>query len=163
MLTKTSFRLLLCVAIFAFGGIQISNAQSCNSELKVSKDRDRRSASEVDPTQYQMELTNNGSSSQTYQINVSHYQGSFTVKGKQPAILSSSNMINSTILQNNLQSNTITVPARSTSVFMLAVSVPPGTPIKKWAGLQVSASSSACPNGSVTKLVKLYIADPTEE
>lgn len=138
-------------------------AQSCNSELTVNKDRDRRSASELDPTQYLMELTNNGFSSQTYQIGVSNYQGSFSVKGKQPAVLSSSYSIDTAVLQNNIQNNTITVPARSTGVFKLAITVPSGTPPNKWTALEVNAVSSACPNGTVTKVVKLYISDPTEE
>jgi archaellum component FlaG (FlaF/FlaG flagellin family) len=138
-------------------------AQSCNTEIKVTKDRDRRSANELDPTQYQMELINNGNSSQTYQISVSNYDGTFMIKNKRPQVLSASYPINSVIFQNNQQQNTITVPARSTAIFKLAVTVPAGTPVDKWAGLEVQAVSNACPNGSVTKLVKLYISDPTEE
>ena len=138
-------------------------AQSCNSELKVTKDRDRRSASEVDPTQYQMELVNDGFSAQTYQIVVSNYEGSFTVKGKRPQILSASNPVNSVVLQNNIQNNTITVPARSTGVFLLSVTVPPGTPFNRWAGLEVRAISNSCPEGTVSKLLKLHISDPREE
>ena len=138
-------------------------AQSCNSEIKVTKNRDSRSANELDPTQYQMELINNGNSSQTYQISVSNYEGTFMVNGRRPQVLSASYPINSSIFQKNKQQNTITVPARSSAIFKLAVTVPPGTPVDKWAGLEVHAVSNACSNGSVSKLVKLYISDPTEE
>ncbi len=154
-----------CMFIFLALIFSTSNAiaQSRNSELKVTKDRDRRSANELDPTQYQMELVNNGFSSQTYQIVVNNYEGTFTVKGRRPQLLGASNPINTAVIQNKIRNNTITVPARSTGVFLLDASVPPGTPVNKWAGLEVRAISNACPDGSVIKLLKLYVSDPTEE
>jgi len=138
-------------------------AQSCNTELSVYKNRNARSASENDSTRFQLELTNNTSSSQSYQIEVANFDGSFTVNGRVPQRLSSNAELNTTIVQNNIQKNTITVPASSSVIFQTKVSVPPGTPFDRWGGLEVKAINSDCPDGAVTALLKLQVTNPSEE
>ena len=68
------------------------------------------------------------------------------------------------ILQDRGVANSrITVPARSTVHFQAQVSVPAGTPINKWGGIKVNAISDACEEGKVSTLLKLFVADSTEE
>ena len=138
-------------------------AQSCNSELKVTNNRDARSASVGDPTGFQLELTNNTSSEQTYQIEVSNYDGTFKVDGKSPARLSANTILNTSVHFNNNQANSIRVPARSTVVFKTSVSVPSGTASNRWGGLEVKAISPACSEGSLSALLKLYVTENSEE
>lgn len=138
-------------------------AQSCNTELKVSKNRNARSANEQDATQFYLELINNSSTTQTYSFEVANYDGSFLVRGKQPEMLNSLAQLDVSIRQNNIVKNSITVPARSTVEVQAHVAVQPGTPMKKWAGLELRAISNACTNGAVSTLLKLYVTDPTEE
>ncbi len=137
-------------------------AQSCNSELKVINNRDVRSASVGDPTGFQLELTNNTSSNQTYQIEVTNYDGTFTVDGKNPARLSANSILNTSVHFNNQQSNSLSVPARSTVVFKTSVSVPSGTASNRWGGLEVKAINTACPEGSLSALLKLFVTDNSE-
>ncbi|MEM7087779.1 MAG: hypothetical protein AAF489_16475 [Bacteroidota bacterium] len=158
---KTIFLFTTLITLFGFSD---AYAQSCNSELIVSKNRDARSASENDPTQFQLELTNNSSKTQSYSIETKRYDGSFQVRGISPSTLTSSAQLNVSILQDRGVANSrITVPARSTVIFQAKVSVPKGTPVNKWGGVTVNAVSDACDEGRVSTLLKLFVANPTEE
>jgi len=164
MRTTTIGTFIMFMLFMSFSGFTSMNAQSCFSEIKVSKDRDARSATENNPTQFQLELTNNSSKAQSYSIETSRFAGSFKVKGVSPSSLSSSANLNVAILQDSRAANNrITVPARSTVVFQAKVSVPSGTPVNKWGGIQVNAVSDACEEGKVSTLLKLFVADSTEE
>ena len=164
MRNNTLKTILLFTTLITLFGYSTSYGQSCNSELVVSKNRDARSASENDPTGFQLELTNNSSKAQSYSIETSRYEGSFKVKGVSPSTLTSSAKLDVSILQDRSVANSrITVPARSTVVFQARVSVPLGTPINKWGGIQVNAISDDCEEGKISTLLKLFVADPTEE
>lgn len=164
MRTTTLKTIFLFTTLITLFGFSTSYAQTCNSELMVSKNRDARSASENDPTQFQLELTNNSSKAQSYSIETSRYEGSFKVKGISPSTLTSSAQLDVSILQDRATaSSRITVPARSTVAFQVQVSVPKGTPINKWGGVKVNAISDACEEGKISTLLKLFVADPTEE
>jgi len=154
---------LMFIALAFLSNFSTAYAQSCNSELSVINNRDARSASENDPTQFQIEILNNSSSSQRYYIEVANYDGIFNIKGKKPPRLNSNYDLNVLIYQNNSQNTMIIVPARSTANFQVAVSVPIGTPINRWGGLEVKAINDACPDGAVSTLLKLFVADPNEE
>lgn len=152
------------ILFMGFSGFTSLNAQSCNSVMKVSKNRDARSATEKSPTQFQIELTNNASKAQSYSIETSRYAGSFKVKGVSPSSLTSNAQLSVAIFQDSRLANSrITVPARSTVVFQAQVAVPSGTPVNKWGGIQVNAISDACEEGKVSTLLKLFVADPTEQ
>jgi len=158
---KTIFLFTTLITLFGFSN---TYGQTCNSELVVSKNRDARSASENDSTQYQLELTNNSSKAQSYSIETSRFDGTFKVKGISPATLTSSTKLDVTVLQNRSVANSrVSVPARSTVVFQVQVSVPSGTPFNKWGGVKVNAISDACEEGKISTLLKLFVADPTEE
>ena len=164
MRNNTLKTILLFTTLITLFGFSTSYGQSCNSELIVSKNRDARSASENDPTQFQLELTNNSSKAQSYSIETSRYEGSFKVRGISPSTLTSSAKLDISILQDRGVANSrITVPARSTVHFQAQVSVPAGTPINKWGGIKVNAISDACEEGKVSTLLKLFVADSTEQ
>jgi hypothetical protein len=67
------------------------------------------------------------------------------------------------VYQNNSQNNRINVPARSATIFQVSVSVPVGTPVNHWGGLEVKAINDDCPDGTVSALLKLFVTDPSEE
>lgn len=163
MRNSTIGTFLMFMTLAFFSNFSSAYAQSCNSELSISNNRDARSASENDPTQFQLEIINNSFSSQSYYIEVVNFDGTFKIKGEEPARLSSNNNLNVSVLQNNTQNNTISVPARSTIIFQVSVSVPIGTPVNHWGGLKVKAISDACPDGAISALLKLFVTDPSEE
>ena len=163
MRNSTLGTFLMFMTLAFLSNFSIAYAQSCNTELSVSNNRDTRSASENDPTQFQLEILNNSFSSQSYHIEVVNFDGTFIIKGEKPARLKSNNDLNVSIYQNNSQNNRITVPARSTIIFQVSVSVPIGTPVNHWGGLEVKAINSACPDGTVSALLKLFVTDPSEE
>jgi len=138
-------------------------AQSCNTELSVINNRDSRSASENDPTQFQLEILNSSFSSQSYHIEVMDFDGTFKIRGEEPTRLNSINILDISIYQNNSQNTTINVPAGSTTIFQVSVSVPVGTPVNRWGGLEVKAINDNCPDGTISVLLKLFVADHSEE
>lgn len=154
---------LMFITLAFLSTFSTAYAQSCNSELSVINNRDARSASENDPTQFQMEILNNSSSSQSYDIRVANFEGIFKIKGEEPLRLNSIHDLNVLIYQNNSQNSMIIVPARSTANFQVSVSVPIGTPVNRWGGLEVKVISDACPDGAISTLLKLFVADPNEE
>jgi hypothetical protein len=163
MRNSTIGTFLMFITLTFLSNFSTAYAQSCNSELSVINNRDARSASENDPTQFQMEILNNSSSSQSYHISVANFEGIFKIKGEKPPRLNSNSDLNVLIYQNNSQNPMIIVPARSTANFQVSVSVPIGTPVERWGGLEVKAINDACPDGSVSALLKLFVADPNEE
>ena len=163
MRNSTLGTFLMFMTLAFLSNFSIAYAQSCNTELSVSNNRDTRSANENDPTQFQLEILNNSSSSKSYHIEVANFEGTFKIKGEEPLRLSSSNDLNVSIYQNNSQNNMINVPAGSTIDFQVSVSVPIGTPVNRWGGLEVKAINDACPDGSASALLKLFVTDPSEE
>ncbi|MBL4663497.1 MAG: Fn3-like domain-containing protein [Flavobacteriaceae bacterium] len=164
MRNNTIKSLFLFTTLISLFGFSTAYGQICNSELIVSQNRDARSASENDPTQFQLELTNNSSKSQTYDIKTARFEGSFAVKGVGKDKLASTSKLNVTIEQNHsVSNNRITVPARSTVKFQATVSVPLGTAVNRWSGIEVRAVSDNCTDGKVSTLLKLFVADPTQE
>lgn len=163
MRNSTIGTFLMFMTLAFLSNFSSAYAQSCNSELIVINNRDARSASENDPTQFQLEIINNSFSSQSYHIEVVNFEGTFKIKGEEPARLNSNNDLNVSIYQNNSKINTINVPGRSTIIFQVTVSVPIGTPGNHWGGLEVKTINDACPDGSVSALLKLFVTDPSEE
>jgi hypothetical protein len=163
MRNSTIGTFLMFIALAFLSNFSTAYAQSCNSELRVVNNRDARSASENDPTQFQMEILNNSSSSQSYDIRVANFEGIFIFKSEEPLRLNSIHDLNVLIYQNNSQNPMIIVPARSTANFQVSVSVPIGTPVNQWGGLEVKAISDTCPDGAISALLKLFVTDPNEE
>lgn len=163
MRNSTIGTFLMFMTLAFLSNFSSAYAQSCNTELIVINNRDTRSASENDPTQFQLEILNNSFSSQSYHIEVVNFEGTFKIKGEEPARLNSNNDLNVSIYQNNSKINTINVPGRSTIIFQVTVSVPIGTPGNHWGGLEVKTINDACPDGSVSALLKLFVTDPSEE
>ncbi|RLD25711.1 MAG: hypothetical protein DRI70_06695, partial [Bacteroidetes bacterium] len=87
----------------------------------------------------------------------------FKIRGEEPARLSSNNDLIVSVYQNNSQNNRINVPARATIIFQVSVSVPVGTPVNHWGGMEVKAINDACPDGTISALLKLFVTDPSEE
>jgi len=149
---------------FLLASTVISFGQSCNSELNVSKDRDARSANENNPTQFQLELSNNSSKSQTYFIETTRFENSFQVRGVNKNKLAISSKLNVAIWKNNnVVDKWITVPANSSAKIQVQISVPQGTTVNRWAAIEVTAKNNDCSNGNVSTLLKLFVTDPSEE
>lgn len=163
MRNSTIGTFLMFMTLAFLSNFSSAYAQSCNTELIVINNRDVRSASENDPTQFQLEILNNSFSSQSYHIEVVNFEGTFKIKGDEPARLNPNNDLIASIYQNNSKNNTINVPGRSTIIFQISVSVPIGTPVNHWGGLEVKAINNACQDGTVSALLKLFVTDPSEE
>lgn len=163
MCNSTIGTFLMFMTLAFLSNFSSAYAQSCNSELIVINNRDARSASENDPTQFQLEILNNSFSSQSYHIEVVNFEGTFKIKGEEPARLGSDNNLIVSVYQKNSQNNTINVPGRSATIFQVSVSVPIGTPVNHWGGLEVKAINNACQDGTVSALLKLFVTDPSED
>ncbi len=163
MRNSTIGTFLMFMTLAFLSNFSSAYAQSCNTELIVINNRDARSASENDPTQFQLEILNNSFSSQSYHIEVANFDGIFKINGEEPTRLGSDNNLIVSVYKNNSKNNTINVPGRSTIIFQVSVSVPIGTPVNYWGGLEVKAINDACPDGTVSTLLKLFVADPSEE
>ena len=163
MRNSTIGTFLMFMTLAFLSNFSSAYAQSCNTELIVINNRDARSASENDPTQFQLEILNNSFSVQSYHIEVANFDGIFKINGEEPTRLGSDNNLIVSVYQNNLKNNTINVPGRSTIVFQVSVSVPIGTPVNHWGGLEVKAINNACQDGTVSVLLKLFVTDPSEE
>ncbi len=161
MQKKYSIKFLIIASLVLFLGSFNTNAQSCNSELGVSKNRSARSATLNDPTRFQMELTNNSSSSQSYEIQTVIFEDPCEAIGTSNTSLRSAEL-NVEIFSNKAQTSIITVPARSTHSFLAEISVNPGAKLNVWKCVRLIAVSNACSKQEAQQLLKVYISDPTE-
>jgi hypothetical protein len=161
MQKKYSIKLLITASLVLFFGSISMNAQSCNSKLEVSKNRNARSATVNDPTRFKMELTNNSSSSQSYEIQSVIFEDPCEVIGTSNTSARSSEL-NVDIISNNAPTTFITVPARSTHSFLAKISVNPGAKLNVWKCVRLVAVSDACSKQEAQQLLKVYIPDPTE-
>ncbi len=138
------------------------HAQSCNSKLNVFKNRDARSATINDPTKFKLELTNNSTRSQSYEIRSVIFDEPCEDVGVSKTNTKRSSDLNVSIVSNNSRSNLVTVPAGSTLSFIAEVSVNPGTKLNTWKCVELVAVSDACSSRDTRKLLKVYISDPSE-
>jgi len=161
MQKKYSIKFLITAALAFFLSSFAVNAQSCNSELSVFKNRNARSAAVNNATRFQMELTNNSNSSQSYEI---HYEIFDDPCEKINASNSSarSSELNVAIYANDTRTSVIVVPARSKKSFLAEISVTQGAKLNVWKCVRLLAVSDACSNQEVQQLLKVYIPDPTE-
>jgi hypothetical protein len=161
MQKKYPIKFLITASLAFFLSSFTVNAQSCNSELGVTKNRNARSAMVNDPTRFQMELTNNSSISQTYEIEYVVFEDPCEAIGTSNTSVRSSEL-NVNIISNNAPTNVITVPARSTHSFLAKISVNPGAKLNAWKCVRLIAVSNACSKQEAQQLLKVYISDPTE-
>ncbi|MBT8262694.1 MAG: hypothetical protein KJO05_07720 [Bacteroidia bacterium] len=161
MQKKYSIKFLITASLAFFLSSYVLNAQSCNSELRVVKNRNARSAMENDPTRFQMELTNNSSSSQTYEIQYKVFEDPCEVVGASNSSNRSTDL-NVAIYSRKVRTNSITVPARSKQTFLAEVSVNIGSKLNAWKCVRLTAVSNACSEQETQQLLKVYVSDPTE-
>lgn len=116
---------------------------------------------ENDPTRFQMELTNNSSSSQTYEIQYKVFEDPCEVVGASNSSNRSTDL-NVAIYSRKVRTNSITVPARSKQTFLAEVSVNIGSKLNAWKCVRLTAVSNACSEQETQQLLKVYVSDPTE-
>lgn len=162
MQKKYSINFLITVALVFFIGSFNLQAQQCNSELGVYKDRNARSATLNDATKFKMELTNNSSQSQTYEIQSVIFEDPCEEAGLSGSTNSRNTTgLNVSIQINNARASSITVPARSTKSFVAEVSVASASKFQVWKCVELTAVSNACAKGEAKALLKVFISDPT--
>jgi hypothetical protein len=152
--------ILLVYFIIAFSFQSFS--QNCNSTMKVSQDRDMQSAILGMPAKFDIELTNNSASVQTYNIESAASTKAFKVEGESPVMLNNNYKLNSKILLNGFETTSISVPAHSTITFKTVVALPDGTPINKWGVIELKARNKSCTDGTVSTFLKVFARDPSE-
>ena len=162
MQKKYSINFLITVALVFFIGSFTLQAQKCNSELGVYKGRNARSATLNDATKFKMELTNNSSQTQTYEIR----SVVFDEPCEETGFSDSTNSRNATGLDvsiqiNNSRASSITVPPRTTKSFVAEVSISSATKFQVWKCVELKAVSEACAKGEARALLKVFISDPT--
>lgn len=162
MQKKYSIKFLIIVALVFFIGSLSLQAQNCNSELGVYKGRDARSATLNDATKFKLELTNNSSQSQTYEIQSVIFEDPCEETGLSNSTNSRSTGLSVSIQLNDSRTSTITVPARSTKSFVAEVSVSSATTFQVWKCVELTAVSSACAKGEARALLKVFLSDPTD-
>jgi hypothetical protein len=108
-----------------------------------------------------MELTNNSSSSQSYEIQSEIYEDPCETIGRSNSS-ARSNELNVAIYSNETRTSVITVPARSKISFLAEISVTPGAKLNAWKCVRLIAVSDACSKQEAQQLLKVYIPDPTE-
>ncbi|PKA83669.1 hypothetical protein ATE92_1834 [Ulvibacter sp. MAR_2010_11] len=160
-MSKLFFTSVLMTFLVCMFSLQ-SFAQNCNSKMVVSHDRDLQSAIVSQPAKFQMELTNNSATTQTYTMEYVNSAKTFTYEGKAPSRLSANNNLNTTISYNGSVVNSISVPPHSTVSFHAIVSIPEGTPINKWGVIELKAKNSKCSEGTLSSLLKVLSRDPSE-
>ena len=162
MQKKYSIKVLITLALALFlNGFSIQ-AQSCDTQLNVFKNRDARSATVNDPTKFKMEITNKSGRSQSYEIQSVVFEDPCEEIGITKSSAKRSSDLNVSIISGDTRSNFITVPAGGTTAFLAEISVNVGTKLNVWKCVQLKAVSDACSKSDVTKLLKVYIPDPTE-
>lgn len=158
-ITPRSFLTLATCALF-FN--VLSYAQNCNTELSILKDRDARSITVNDPTEFRLVLTNNSSKSQNYQIQARDITNTCNRDGKNIIDSRSNHNLNVAILQNRSNNSSINVPANSSKEFSVKVSAPSNVRYDAWSCIQLVANSAFC-GESVTKTIKVFVSDPSDD
>lgn len=148
-----SFLLLSTASSFNLQG------QSCNTELEVYKNRDKRSVMPNDGTTFQIDLTNTQSTSQTYNLITSIYDRPCEGSGSQGASRSSmEGVLTAVVSQNGARSNSITVAGNTSARIWVEVEMGPNARLNSWHCVDLIATSQSCGKDIIKKL-NVFVSD----
>jgi hypothetical protein len=154
---KNIFTILFCLLTT----LSFAQSGSCNANLIVENNGNIRSTP-LDGTFYSMILTNNGSSADTYILDVTNINASCSNTDGSPSannVIINTNFIDS---EKNTISE-ITVNAGQSVNFFIHVTIPAGTSIQKWSCNQITATSKNCTNYTVDSLLHTFIINPVND
>ncbi len=178
---KISFlsKIVICNFLFAFLFISGMYAQSCNAELSVEKNRNSKSADE-DGAVYDMVLTNTSNAVANYTISIKELAESCSnsnvayrtseanvsldvaINGKKMATQNNKNSLSNNASKAFANNDKISVKPGQSYNFKVKVTVPKGTPSKRWSCIQVEAKSPSCKGKAASTVLKVFVPDPTE-
>ncbi len=163
-INKTFFfsKNVICCLLFAFLFVSGMYAQSCDAQLMVEKNRNSKSADE-DGAVYNMVLTNTSSAVENYSISVKQLEGSCSnVAYKTSAANVDLDVAISGNAARTSGANEISVKPGQSYNFTIKVTVPKGTPSKRWSCIQVEAKSPSCKGKAASTVLKVFVPDVTE-
>lgn len=152
---------IFLIALILSAGI--STAQNCRAELKVSRDRNFDSANE-NGALFEMELKNNGSSSEIFSIEsafLSESCSNESLKTSAPNVKLDIEYPSSASA--SLKPTNVTVKAGETFRFKMKINVPAGTPIERWSCIEVSAISKNCKTAIASTVLHVFVPDNSEQ
>ncbi|WP_157495147.1 hypothetical protein [Flavobacterium sp. KJJ] len=148
---KNIFSILFCL----ISTISFAQSGSCNVNLIVENNGNTRSTP-LDGTYYSMILTNTGTSTDTYVLEIVNINS--TCSNTDGSSTASNISITSSFIDSAKSTITeITLSPGESSNFYIHVTVPAGTAINKWSCDQVSAKSKNCSVAASTVLHTLVI------
>lgn len=158
---KTTLLSFIFILVFSVFGAEFSIAQVCNSEMTVVKNRDSRSATLNDATIFQIEIQNNSSKAQiyTFNSNISDQKCGTPATGLRST---SKADLNVSVKGNNLRSNSLSVAPGATVPIQVEVSVGPNIKFNSWYCIEFSAVSDLCSSKQISKNLKLYVSDGSD-
>lgn len=153
---KNIFSILFCLlTTFSF-----AQSGSCNTTLKVEKDRNYSNAGN-DGAYFTMEITNNGNSTDVYNLSALNINGNCS-NNDQTSTSQNVNLISSFLDNSSVPINSITVSSQQTATFLIHLTVPQGTSYNKWNCTQINATSTNCTNYTASTVVHTIVNNPSE-
>ena len=133
--------------------------QSCNTELEVYKNRDKRTVMPGARTIFKLDLTNTQSTAQTYDLSTINYDqpcGSTGTIGVSRR--GSVDVLTTAILQDGLRSSTLSLAGNSTTRFWVEVRLGPNAKLNSWHCVDLVATSQSCGKDIIKKL-NVFVSD----
>ena len=156
-----TFRILFVFSLFIWTVSTTSSvAQNCDAKLSVYQDRDARSVTKGNPTQFQLILTNNSSSSQTYSLTYKDQGVDCELESKQTKSDNNGHNYLVDFLVNAKKVNVLTIPAYGNVTFYAKVSATEDVKIETWTCVEILAKAQNCSKGTV-KILKVFSPDPS--
>jgi uncharacterized membrane protein len=147
---QLSIYLTVCLVLAAITG----HSQSCDTELKVYKDRDSRSISPDDGTTFRLTLSNNLNRAQTYSLEVN--SGDNECRDGQT--VKTSEVLDAKMRTNQGQIESVIVPAASAKDFFVSVSRGSAKSVNSWYCVDLTISSETC-GQQISKKLNVYLSD----
>jgi len=153
--TKTFVTFLVVVIASSFN----LQGQSCNTELEVHKNRDKRSVTPNNGTAFQLDLTNTQSVAQTYDLSTLIYDSPCDASGPAGNTRGSkSNVLKAVVTREGVRSNSITVAGNTSSRIWVEVEMGSGAKLNSWHCVDVVATSRSC-GKDITKKLNVFVSD----
>lgn len=136
-------------------------SQTCNANLKVSKNRSIRSATSAG-TYYKMSISNDGINNDVYTLSFLDINNICT--NSDGSSNTSNVVLNISFEDNNFSPiNTIAVNSGETLNFLVHVTVPVGTTLNKWCCTQITASSNTCSNYKINTTLHTLVINSNDD
>jgi uncharacterized membrane protein len=156
MYTSIFGKFIVSLILISLTVITSSNAQNCNSDLKIYQNRDMRSVNVNSPTNFQMILTNKNAKPVTYTLGINNKVVNCNSTTKAISSTSRDVPFNISFLQNSRSVNSITVPANGDATFYVNVASSSDLKQDSITCIQVEATAQNCQNGPMNSIVKVY-------